>query len=48
MGVAAALVVLGVLLWIMTGVTAYGLISGLGVVIAYSAAEPWLERWRDS
>lgn len=48
MGVAAALVVLGVLLWIMSGVTAYGLISGLGVVIAYAAAEPWLERWRNS
>ena len=48
MGVAATLVVLGVLLWIMTGVTAYGLISGLGVVIAYAAAEPWLERWRNS
>jgi len=41
---AAALFVLGVVLWIMTGAPAYGLVSGLGVVLGYSAAEPWLER----
>jgi len=44
----AVLIVLGVALWITTGAPAYGLISGLGVVIAYVAAEPWLERWRNS
>ena len=42
------LLVLGALLWIMTDQPAYGLISGLGVVLLYVAAEPWLERWRDS
>ena len=44
----ALLIVLGVVLWIMSGAPAYGLISGLGVVIAYVAAEPWLERWRNT
>ena len=44
----AVLLVLGVVLWIMTDLPAYGLVSGLGVVILYVAAEPWLERWRNS
>jgi len=44
----SVLLVLGVALWIMTDVPAYGLVSGLGVVILYLAAEPWLERWRNS
>jgi hypothetical protein len=48
LAVGAVLVVLGVALWISTGSPAYGLISGLGVVLAYSGAEPWLERWRNS
>jgi hypothetical protein len=46
--VGAVLLVLGVVLWITTDAPAYGLISGLGVVIIYIAAEPWLERWRNS
>jgi hypothetical protein len=48
LGLGGVLVVLGVVLWIMDGSPAFGLISGLGVVFAYSAAEPWLERWRNS
>ena len=44
--IGAVLIALGVVLWIMTGQTAYGLVSGLGVVFSYIAAEPWLERWR--
>ena len=45
--IGALLVALGVVLWIRTGAPAFGLISGLGVVIAYVGAEPWLERWRN-
>jgi hypothetical protein len=48
LAVGALLVVVGAVLWIKTGTTAYGLVSGLGVVIAYLGAEPWIERWRNS
>lgn len=48
LAVAVALIGLGVALWITSGAPAYGLVSGLGVVIGYAALEPWLERWRNT
>lgn len=43
----AVLVALGIVLWIVTSTTAYGLVSGLGALAILSAAEPWIEARRN-
>ena len=41
-----ALLILGFVLWIVTDASAWGLLSGLGVVVLYSTVSSRVEAWR--
>ena len=44
--VGIALIVAGVILWLVFDASAYGLVSGIGVVAMYPVLLPRIEQWR--
>ena len=44
--IGVVLLVAGVVLWLVTDVAATGLVSGIGVVLLYTAVAPRIEGWR--
>lgn len=40
------LLIAGIVLWIVTDAAAAGLVSGVGVVLLYTAVSPRIEGWR--